>query len=178
PADIGHPDHDVPVNVNRGRQDDFRVGNKRGRALRGGGAWAQIVVDVVESAQVPVAGGVAPVIDDIVPEITLHRNIAPTRHAALHVSEEVVVPGAAVAAHTGREGMPLSVAAFRNDAPLHREAVERPGGGQGLGGAPTARAMVNDEIVAIGSAEALGAELARVISRTDAEEADEDVVRS
>jgi len=30
PADFGFPDHDVPVNVNRGRQDDFRVANKRG----------------------------------------------------------------------------------------------------------------------------------------------------
>jgi len=89
----------------------------------------------------------APVVDDIVPEITLYRNIAPTRHAALHMGEEVVVPGAAVAAYTGREGMPLLVAPFGNDAPLHREAVERPGGGQGLGGAPTARAMVNDEVV-------------------------------
>ena len=101
PADIGLPDHDVSVNVNRGRQDDFRVGNKRGRTLGGGGAWTQIVVDVVEGAHVPVAGAMAPVIDDIVPEITLHRNIAPTWHAALHVGEEVVVPGAAVAAHTG-----------------------------------------------------------------------------
>jgi hypothetical protein len=40
------------------------------------------------------------------------------------VGEEVVVPGAAVAAHTGREGVPLLVAAFPNDAPLHRKAVE------------------------------------------------------
>src|SRR5439155_20604431 len=177
PADIGHPDHDVPVNVNRGRQDDFRVGNKRGRTLRGGGAWAQIVVDVVEGAQVPVAGAMAPVIDDIVPEITLHRDIAPTRHAALHVGEEVVVPGAAVAAHTGREGMPLSVVAFRNDAPLHGVAVERTGGGQGFGVAPTARAMVNDEVVAVVSAEALGSELASVISRADTEEADDHIMR-
>src|SRR5207244_1300003 len=127
--------------------------------------------------QVPVPAAMRPVIDDIVPEITLHRNIAPTRHAALHVGEEVVVPGAAVAAHTAREGMPLSVAAFRNEAPLHREAVERPGGGQGLGGAPTARAMVNDEVVAVGRAEALGSELARVISRADTEDADDHVMR-
>src|SRR5258708_15069615 len=118
----------------------------------------------------------APVIDDIVPEITLHRNIAPTRHAALHVSEKVVVPAAAVAAQTGREGMPLSVVAFRNDAPLHRVAVERPGGGQGFGVAPTARAMVNDEVFAVVSAEALGSELASVISRADTEEADDHVM--
>src|SRR5205823_6930186 len=142
-----------------------------GWTLRGGGAWAQIVVDVVEGAQVPVAGAMAPVIDDVVPEITLHRNIAPTRHAALHVGEEVVVPGAAVAAHPGREGVPLSVVAFRNDAPLHGVAVERPAGVQGLGVAPTARAMVDDEVVAVGSAEAFGSELASVISRADAQKA-------
>ena len=73
--------------------------------------------------------------------------------------------------------MPLLVAAFRNDAPLHCEAVERPGGGHGLGSSPTARAMVHDEVVAVGSAEALGAELARVISRTDTQEADDHVMR-
>ncbi len=171
PAYIGHPNHDVPLNVNRRRQDDFRVGNKRGRTLRGGGAWANVIIDVVERAQVPVAGAMAPVIDDIVPEITLHRNIAPTRHAALHVGEEVVVPGAAIAAQTRCEGMPLPVVAFRDDAPLHRVAVERPpGGGQGFGVAPTARAMVNDEVVAVVSAEALGSELASVISRANTEE--------
>ena len=76
-----------------------------------------------------------------------------------------------------REGMPLSVVAFRNDAPLHGVAVERPAGVQGLGVAPTARAMVNDEVVAVGSAEAF-AELTGVISRADTQEADDDVVRS
>ncbi|PYV37837.1 MAG: hypothetical protein DMG09_13680 [Acidobacteria bacterium] len=120
----------------------------------------------------------APVIDDIVPEITLHRDIAPTRHAALHVGEEVVVPGAAIAAQTCCEGMPLSVVAFRNDAPLHGVAVERPGGGQGFGVAPTARAMVNDEVVAVVSAEALGSELASVVSRADTEIPDDHVVRA
>src|SRR5881396_1990819 len=79
--------------------------------------------------------------------------------------------------HPGREGMPLSVVAFRNDAPLHRVAVERPAGVQGLGVAPTGRAMVNNEIVAVGSAEALGSELASVISRAEAQKADDDVMR-
>ena len=88
------------------------------------------------------------------------------------------MPGAAVAAHPGREGMPLSVVAFRNDAPLHGVAVERPAGVQGLGVAPTARAMVDDEVVAVGSAEAFGSELASVISRADAQKADDDVMRS
>jgi hypothetical protein len=38
--------------------------------------------------------------------------------------------------------------------------------------------MVNNEIVAVGSAEAFGSELASVISRADAQKADDDVVRS
>src|SRR5258708_36830530 len=107
----------------------------------------------------------APDIDDIVPEITLHRNIAPTRHAALHVGEEVVVPGAAIAAQTRCEGMPLSVVAFRNDAPLHGVAVERPRGGQGLGVAPTDRQMINNKVVAVVSASDNGAAPAGLISR-------------
>ena len=49
---------------------------------------------------------VAVVIDDVVAEITLHRNVAPARNAAEHMGEKVVVPGAAVAAHTtGRDGL-------------------------------------------------------------------------
>src|SRR5207244_12448597 len=71
------------------------------------------------------------------------------------VREECAVPGAAFPAHAVSEGMPLSVVAFRNEAPLHGVAVERPAGVQGLGVAPTGRAMVNNEIVAVGSAEAL-----------------------
>jgi hypothetical protein len=38
--------------------------------------------------------------------------------------------------------------------------------------------MVNDEVLAVGSAEAFAAELASVISRADAQKADDDVVRS
>src|SRR5688572_20198769 len=38
--------------------------------------------------------------------------------------------------------------------------------------------MVNNEVVAVGSAEALGSELASVISRSEAQKADDDVVRS
>src|SRR5262249_33297851 len=148
-------------------------------ALNAGGTSAQVVVDVIQSPQVATTTVTAPVVEDVVAEIALYCDVTPTRHAALHVGEEIVVPGAAVAAQCGREGMPLSIVAFRNDAPLHRVAVKRsPGGGQGFGVAPTARAMVNDEVVAVGSAEAFGSELASVISRADAQKADDDVVRS
>src|SRR5262245_50286583 len=104
--------------------------------------------------------------------------MSPQRDAALHVREKVVMPGAAVAAQTGREGMPLLVVAFRNDAPLHRVAVERAGGGQGFGVAPTTRAMVNDEVVAVVSPEALASELTGIISSPNTQKADDHVTRS
>src|SRR5437879_970581 len=97
----------------------------------------------------------APIIDDVVPEVALHRNVAPARHPAKHVGEEVVVPRAAVSTQDGREGMLLLVVAFRIDAPLHRVAVNRSGSGQCFGISPTARAMINDEVVTIVNAEAV-----------------------
>src|SRR5438093_6733096 len=120
----------------------------------------------------------APVIDDVVPEVALHRDVAPARNAAKHVGEEVVVPRAAVSAQNGRKGMLLLVVAFRSDAPLHRVAVNRAGGGQRFGVAPTARAVVHDEVVTVVNAEAVGSELAVVISGAKTQEADDHVMCS
>src|SRR5947208_6686328 len=176
PADFGPAYHEVAIDIDGRGESHFGVEDEG--ALNAGWTSAQVVVDVIQSPQVATTAVTAPVVEDVVAEIALDGDVTPTRDAAFHVREKVVMPGAAVAAHPGREGMPLSVVAFRNDAPLHGVAVERPAGVQGLGVAPTGRAMVNNEIVAVGSAEALGSELASVISRADAEEADDDVVRS
>src|SRR5436309_5113552 len=175
PADIGPAYHVVAIDIDGRGEDNFGVEDEV--ALNAGGTSAQVVVDVIQSPQIPTTTVTAPVVEDVVAEIALDGDVTPTRDAAFHVREKVVMPGAAVAAHATREGMPLPVVAFPNDAPLHRKAIERPAGGQGMGIAPTARAMVNNEIVAVGSAEALGSELASVISRAEAQKADDDVMR-
>ena len=66
------------------------------------GPAAQVVVDVIQSPQVATATVTAPVVEDVVAEIALDGDVTPTRDAACHVGEEVVVPGAAVAARSRR----------------------------------------------------------------------------
>src|SRR5437773_7951939 len=175
PADFGPAYHEVAIDIDGRGESHFGVEDEV--ALNAGGTSTQVVVDVIQSPQVATTTVTAPVVEDVVAEIALDGDVTPTRDAAFHVREKIVMPGAAVAAHATREGMPLPVVAFPNDAPLHRKAIERPAGGQGMGIAPTARAMVNNEIVAVGSAEALGSELASVISRAEAQKADDDVMR-
>src|SRR6185436_15254281 len=123
--------------INGGGENHF--GCEDEEALNAGGTSTQVVVDVIQSPHVATTTITAPVVEDVVAEIALDGDVTPTRDAAFHVREEVVVPGAAVASQSGGEGMPLPVVAFRDDAPLHRVAVERSAGsGQGFGVAPTA----------------------------------------
>src|SRR5687768_1312727 len=74
--------------------------------------------------------------------------------------------------------MALFVVAFANDAPLNGVAVERAAGGEGLRIAPTGGAMIDDKVFAVGGAEAFAAKLTGVVSRADAEEANDDVMGS
>src|SRR6266699_3580849 len=119
----------------------------------------------------------APVIDDIVAEVALHRDVTPARDTAEHVREEIVVPRAAVSAQDGRKGVLLLVIALRNDAPLHGVAVHRPGSGECFGVAPTARAMVNDEVLAVIDAEAVAADFTRIVAGAKAQEAENHIMR-
>src|SRR4030095_9216430 len=106
-ADFGPAYHEVAIDIDGRGESHFGVEDEV--ALNAGGTSAQIVVDVIQSPQVATTTVTAPVIEDVVAKIALDCDVAPTRDAALHVREKVMVPGAAVAAHTGREGMPLSV---------------------------------------------------------------------
>src|SRR5437016_1862790 len=119
----------------------------------------------------------APVLDDIAAEVALQRDVAPARDTAEHVREEIVVPRAAISAHDGRKRVLLLVIALRNDAPLHGVAVHGPGSGECFGIAPTARAMVNDEVLAVTDAEAIAPDLTGVVAGAKAQKTENHIVR-
>src|SRR5438128_7692267 len=99
PADFGPAYHEVAIDIDGRGESHFGVEDEV--ALNAGGTSAQVVVDVIQSPQIPTTTVTTPVVEHVVAKIALDCDVAPTRNAALHVREKVVVPGAAVAAHTG-----------------------------------------------------------------------------
>src|SRR5579872_6628165 len=86
------------------------------------------------------------------------------------------MPRAAVSRDDGRKSVLLRVVPFGKDAPLHRATVHRSGGGECFRITPTARTMVNNNVLAVGNAERLASDIAGVLAGAKTQIAEDHVV--
>src|SRR5206468_5157722 len=108
------PIHHISREVKRAGRGETPGAEKIPRLLNRGGSGTQIIADVTQLREISLARGVPPIIDDIVPKVAA-RPAGEEGIAASVVGEEVVMPGATLAAKDRGHAMPIVIQALRDD---------------------------------------------------------------